>query len=80
MRFSGNIDEQLEDVGNARTAASGLSAAAKNRAADLEELIALVPENVDLQQDLNDVEALRKFRFFACDCESSSYVHILIDD
>ena len=60
---AGNIDGQLRKIESARVNADNMATAAKNTAADLQDVIDSLPEDVDLEQDVNDVNRASKMRF-----------------
>jgi len=57
------LDEKLENIENTRSEANGLSTAAKTRAQELRDLIDLIPEDIDLESEMNAVDQKRK-KFF----------------
>ena len=64
--YVGDLDDQLGRVEDARSEASGLSTAAKSRAEELQDLIDLIPEDVNLQDEAEITRMKRKciYTFF----------------
>ena len=58
--YVGDLDNQLARVEDARSEASGLSTAAKSRAEELQDLIDLIPEDVNLQDEAEITRMKRK--------------------